>query len=197
MNRAEPFHRALTDAQPLSVADMLALHGRASQAVLLLVVSLLCVLPISGVGTVLSFLLFAVAWRWPRPGGTVVPGRLASFRLDVVWSGRCLRSLAWLHECAGQRLQRRWRLLRHPAAFGWWRLWIAVMAALIFLPLPFGNVLPGLSLVLLGLGWMYRDGLMLMLSLPAGLGALAFGWFSAGLIAETALQAGQRLASWL
>lgn len=126
-----------------------------------------------------------------------MPGRLASFRLDAVWSGRCLRSLAWLHERAGQRLQRRWRLLRHPVAFGWWRVWIAVMAALIFLPLPFGNVLPGLSLVLLGLGWMYRDGLMLMLSLPAGLGALAFGWFSAGLIAETVMQAGQQLSSWL
>lgn len=198
MIRPEPFRQALGAAQPLSIAELLALHGgRASQAVLLLVVSLLCVLPVSGVGTVLSLLLFAVAWRWPRPRGTVVPGRLAAFRLDVVWSGRCLRSLAWLHERAGLRLRRRWRVLRHPVAFGWWRLWIAAMAALIFLPLPFGNVLPGLSLVLLGLGWMYRDGLLLMLSLPAGLGAVAFGWFSAGLIVETATAAGQRVMGWI
>lgn len=197
MNRAEPFHRALRAAQPLSVAELLALHGRGSQAVLLLVVSLLCVLPLSGVGTVLSLLLFAMAWRWPHPRGAVVPGRLASFRLDVVWSRRCLRALAWLHERAGRRLRRRWRLMRHPAAFGWWRVWIAVMAALIFLPLPFGNLLPGLSLVLLGMGWMYRDGLLLMLSLPAGLGAIAFGWFSGALIVDLVTEAGQRLSAWL
>ncbi|MFM2342910.1 MAG: hypothetical protein RLZZ592_2563 [Pseudomonadota bacterium] len=121
MIRPEPFHQALGAAQPVSVAELLALHGRGSQAV----------------------------------------------------------------------------LLRHPAAFAWWRLWIAAMAVVIFLPLPFGNVLPGLSLVLLGLGWMYRDGLLLMLSLPAGLGAIAFGWFSAGLIVDTAAAAGQQVMGWL
>ena len=196
MIRSEPFHRALGAAQPVSVAELLALHGRGSQAVLLLVVSLLCVLPVSGAGMVLSLLLFALAWRWPRPRGTVVPGRLAALQLDVVWSRRCLRALAWLHGGAGRLLRRRWRLLRHPAAFAWWRLWIAAMALVIFLPLPFGNVLPGLSLVLLGLGWMYRDGLLLLLSLPAGLGVIAFGWFSAGLIVDTAAAAGQQVMGW-
>ena len=89
MIRSEPFHRALGAAQPVSVAELLALHGRGSQAVLLLVVSLLCVLPVSGVGTVLSLLLFALAWRWPRPRGTVVPGRLAAC---VVGSFLCIDS---------------------------------------------------------------------------------------------------------
>ena len=197
MIRPEPFRRAAATGDRLGLVELLALHGRGSQAVLLLVVALLCVLPVSGIGTVLSLLLFAVAWRWPRPGRAGVPLRLAAFRLDALWSGRCLRALAWLHELAGRWLRQRWQALRHPLAFVGWRLWIGVMAALIFLPLPFGNVLPGLSLVLLALGWMYRDGLMLALSVPMGLGAIAFGWFSAGLLVEVVTTIGQRVAGWL
>ena len=40
-------------------------------------------------------------------------------------------------------------------------------------------------------GW-----LLLLLSLPAGLGAIAFGWFSAGLIVDTAVAAGQQVMGW-
>ena len=48
------------------------------------------------------------------------------------------------------------------------------MAALIFIPLPFGNVLPAISLVLLSLGWMFRDGLALLLAGVAGVAATAY-----------------------
>jgi hypothetical protein len=50
-----------------------------------------------------------------------------------------------------------------------------MMALLIMLPLPFGNVLPAISLMLLSLGWMFRDGLALLLSGAVGLGAIGFG----------------------
>lgn len=46
----------------------------------------------------------------------------------------------------------------------------------IFLPLPFGNVLPAISLVLLCLGWMFRDGLALLGSALVGAIALAYTW---------------------
>jgi len=52
-------------------------------------------------------------------------------------------------------------------------LWIVLMGFLIFLPIPFGNVLPSLSLVSLCLGWMFRDGLALVLSTLFGVAALA------------------------
>jgi hypothetical protein len=48
------------------------------------------------------------------------------------------------------------------------------MGFVIFLPLPFGNVLPSISLVLLSLGWMFRDGLAMLASAVVGSGALAF-----------------------
>jgi hypothetical protein len=60
------------------------------------------------------------------------------------------------------------------------------MGLVIFVPLPLGNVLPSLSLVLLSLGWMFRDGLALVLSAAAGLAGVAYG-VSMGHLAVQAL----------
>jgi hypothetical protein len=54
---------------------------------------------------------------------------------------------------------------------------VGVMGVLIFLPIPFGNVLPALSLVLLGLGLAFRDGVAVVLS--AGVSALAVAYTTA------------------
>lgn len=58
------------------------------------------------------------------------------------------------------------------------------MAFLILLPMPLGNLLPCLSLVLLALGWIYRDGLALAMSLVMGTAAVAFFAFSAHLLVD-------------
>jgi hypothetical protein len=59
------------------------------------------------------------------------------------------------------------------------------MGALIFLPIPLGNVLPALALVLLGLGLAFRDGLAVLLATAlagaavvytAALGMVAWAW---------------------
>ena len=56
------------------------------------------------------------------------------------------------------------------------------MGLVIFVPLPFGNVLPSLSLVLLSLGWMFRDGLALLLSTVSGFAGVAYGLSMAHLV---------------
>ncbi len=71
-------------------------------------------------------------------------------------------------------MRRRWLALRHPRTATGWRIWIAVMALLVLLPLPLGNLLPGLSLALLGLGWSFRDGLVLLFSLISGTAAMGY-----------------------
>ena len=48
------------------------------------------------------------------------------------------------------------------------------MALLVLLPLPLGNLLPGLSLALLELGWSFKDGLVLLLSLISGTAAMGY-----------------------
>lgn len=52
---------------------------------------------------------------------------------------------------------------------------MGLMGLVIFVLLPLVNVLPSLSLVLLSLGWMFRDGLALVLSAATGLAGLAYG----------------------
>jgi hypothetical protein len=178
----DPFRRAALSGDRLSLSDLLGLHGEDSPAVLLLVLSVLCVLPVYGVGTALSFAILLMAWHWSRMAqpeqgarsGPALPKRLGSFRLDETWSRRCLHGLAWLYATSGRCLRERWTVLCHPRTGPWWSLWIALMGFVIFLPLPFGNVLPSISLVLLSLGWMFRDGLAMLASAVVGSGALAF-----------------------
>lgn len=103
-----------------------------------------------------------------------MPARLLEIRLGESWSRRCLHLFARLYDAACATMRRRWLSLRHPRTVVGWRIWIAAMALLILLPLPFGNLLPGLSLALLGLGWIYKDRIALLLSLAAGAAALGY-----------------------
>lgn len=164
-------------APTLSVTDLLRMHGEASASVLLLVLAMLCVTPIAGVGTLLGGVILLIAWRWHRGmDACVLPERLGRVTLNEAWTRRCLHALAWTYATANLRLRERWCVLCHRGTHDWWRLWIATMALLILLPLPLGNVLPALSLVLLSLGWMFRDGVMLLLSTAVGVGAIGFAF---------------------
>ncbi|MGI9215471.1 MAG: exopolysaccharide biosynthesis protein [Hydrogenophaga sp.] len=175
----------------LTLRELLQLHGEASGAVLLMVMALLSTLPVAGAGTVLSLGIFALAWAWLRGRDSLqLPEKLAAVQLNEIWTRRCLHSLAWTYERAERWLRPRWTGLSHASTRVWWALWIALMAALIFLPLPLGNLLPGTSLMLLSLGWLFRDGLALLVSAATGvvgvgyavsMGHLAFAaWQHAG-----------------
>jgi hypothetical protein len=159
----------------LSLHDLLHLHGSHSGAVVLMLLALLCCIPVAGVGTVLSVGILVLAWQWSRVHEAQAPSlnpRLGRIALNAKWSQRCLHGLAWLYRSADRWLAPRWRWMFHPAAAWLWRLWIATMALIIFMPLPLGNVLPGLSLVLLSLAWTFRDGLALLASAVVGGGGI-------------------------
>ena len=210
--RPEVFLQAAAASRRLSLAELLRLHGDDSAAVVLLVVSVLCVVPIYGMGTALSLAIFAMAWHWrhvarsggqgadsetesetgietdsePTPtnsegplhgrGPKWLPERLAQATLDEIWSRRCLHGLAWLYGQAGSHLRERFVGLSAAGTRPFWSVWIALQGFVIFLPLPFGNVLPAISLVLLCLGWMFRDGLALLGSALVGAAALGYTW---------------------
>lgn len=183
LRRAAHEHAASARAQPaadpadlrLNLAGLLELHGDSSTAVVLMLMALLTVVPIAGTGSVLSLGIVAMAWAWARGHDTVdLPSRLGALSLNERWSGRCLHGLAWMYEQANHWLRPRWSLWSHGVTRWGWGVWIALMAAVIFLPLPLGNVLPSLSLILLSLGWMFRDGVALAASALAGFAALAY-----------------------
>ena len=172
----------------LSLRELLQLHGEASGAVLLMLMALLCTLPVAGAGTLLSLGIFALAWAWLRGHDNLpLPERLGSLQLNDTWTRRCLHSLAWTYERAGRWLRPRWPALCHARTRAGWAIWMALMAALIFLPLPLGNVLPGTSLMLLSLGWLFRDGVALLLSAATGAAGLGYA-FAVGHLAVAAWQ---------
>ncbi len=178
LRQAAEEHRASVDGAnlKLSLQDLVRLHGESSLAVLLMLMAVVSVLPVAGAGTVMSLGIWALAWSWVRARETLnLPHRLGALSLNERWSGRCLHGLAWLYESSQRLMRPRWTWLSHAGTRVWWGAWIALMGLVIFVPLPLGNVLPGLSLVLLSLGWMFRDGLALLLSTATGLAGVAYG----------------------
>lgn len=156
----------------LSLAELVRLHGNASGSVLMMLMAVLATLPIAGIGMVLGLGIFLLSWTWLRGMDHMpLPERLGRVTLNAVWTRRCSYGLAWVYEQAERRLRPRWIAMSRRRLRPLWGVWIALMAALIFILLPFGNVLPAISLVLLSLGWMFRDGLALLL---AGVGALVY-----------------------
>lgn len=198
--RSDPATSPAPDADGLTVnlQELLRLHGEASTAVVLMLLSMATVLPVAGVGTVLSFAIFALAWRWACHRETTdLPPRLGNLTLNVRWTRRCLHALAWVYTRADRSLKPRWQTLTHNSARPGWAAWIALMGLIIFLPMPLGNVLPSMSLVALSLGWMFRDGLVLLLSAVLGTLALAMTAAFSQLLWQMLLQFSAWTLQWL
>lgn len=158
----------------LSLQQLLDLHGRATMAVLLIVLALITTIPIAGAGTVFSLAIMAWAWRWVRQReGLQGIGRLDFLQISPGAASRSLRWLAWMYLFAHKRLRPRWPALYSAPMRWFWGLWVFLMALVIFLPIPFGNLFPAVSLLMFGLGLLTRDGLMLILSLLLGAAGLA------------------------
>lgn len=169
----------------LSLAELVQLHGNASGSVLMMLMAVLATLPIAGAGMVLSLGIFLLSWTWLRGMDHMpLPERLGQVTLNETWTRRCLHGLAWIYEQADRRLRPRWIAMSRRRLRPLWGVWMALMAALIFIPLPFGNVLPAISLVLLSLGWMFRDGLALLLAGVAGVAATAYAVSLSHLVVE-------------
>lgn len=172
------------------MGQLLHLHGEASAAMLLLLVSLLSLTPLLGV----SLLILLIAHRWHRPDVAVpMPAWIAAMPLGERWSSRIQALLAAVQRWAKRWLRPRWIVLMAPATYRAWGCWIGALGLLLLLPLPLANVLPAMSLALLSLAWVARDGLALALS--AALGGAGVGYVL--LMSHLLLAAAQDALMWL
>lgn len=158
---------------PVPLAALAEAHGGAWQASLLVLLAAPCLLPIPGVGVLLSLglaLLGLALWLAPHHG---LPPRLARLHLPREGATRSLALLARFYDHIHPVTRPRMTGLAGPLARWWLGPMTVVMAVLIFLPIPFGNLLPAVSLMLAGVALAARDGLLMLASLTAGAGALA------------------------
>lgn len=163
-------------AERISLQELATCHGQAAQGAWLILLALPCALPIPGTGTVLGMGLLILSWRMLYGHDlSQLPQRVGRFELSRDHAHKVLSALSRLHSLAGRWCRTRWSglvdQLDKPSGWSILPALVALMAVLIVLPIPFGNVLPSMAVALLGLGLVHRDGLMVLLS--AGMATLA------------------------
>lgn len=157
---------AALQAERVSVATLLQAHGPGAYGSLLLLMAVPCLLPIPGTGTVLGIGLLALAaalWRG-RPDAAL-PQRVADLEMSRAWACRVLTTLASLYGLAARLTRARLAWVLAAGGHRWIAATVGAMGAVLVLPIPFGNVLPALALVLIGLGLVFRDGVPVVLGM--------------------------------
>lgn len=165
-----PLSQRLRDAaaslasERVCIATLMQAHGGAAHGSLLLLLAVPCLLPIPGNGTLLGLGILALSvsmWRG-RPEAAL-PRRVAEFEMSLTAARRVLNLLAQVYEWAARVTRARLALLLAPGTHRWHAAGVASMGVVLVLPIPFGNVLPALALILIGLGLVFRDGVALAL----------------------------------
>lgn len=180
---------------PVTLRSLAQAHGPAAHGGLLLLLAAPCLLPVPGVGTVLGVGMTALAatmWRGDAAHG--LPARVAEVEMSRPWAQRVLRLLASTYAMAGRFARERLSHLASAGQRSWIAATVALMAIIIVLPIPLGNVLPALAMMLIGLGLVFRDGVAIVLGFAtAGLALV----FTAGLISAVWIVGGDWAARWL
>lgn len=174
---------ASLQGERVALGTLAEAHGPSAQGTLLVLTALPCMLPVPGTGTVLGTGLAVLALAmWRGHDVSRLPPRVAAFEMPRAAAERVLRLAASFYAVAGRLARERWPhhgSRGHPA---WLAPVLALMALLIILPIPFGNVLPSLSVIAFGLGLVFRDG---WLSVAGGVLAVLAVGFAAGLAVGT------------
>jgi hypothetical protein len=163
--------------------DLFTALGERASGMVLAVIAIPAIIPTPGLpagmifGSVFSVMAMSMVFGAERPR---LPAWLGRVRLK--------RKLVGLLETRGAALLRGIERHLRPRAAGFLSVPLvrllglvsAFMGVLIALPIPFGNTLPGLSVLLMGLGLVARDGLAVLGSLvlaavATGVSA-ALGW---------------------
>jgi len=179
----------------VSMREMAHAHGPDAHGTLLLLLAMPCLLPVPGVGTVLGLGMTALAVAmWRGHGTPCLPQRVAELELPRHWAQRVLIGLASAYALAGRHARAR---LSHIATTGRrsaTSLAVGLMAVIVVLPIPFGNVLPAVALVLIGLGLVFRDGVAVVFGLlMSGVAVMA----TAGLLLLAWIWGSELLRAWL
>lgn len=166
---------ASLQGERVALRQLAEAHGPAAQGTLLVLTALPCMLPVPGTGSVLGWGLVALALAmWRGHDFTCLPDRVGNFQMPLPAARRTLTLAASFYGTAARFARERWSHFAGPGHRWWIALLVALMAVLIVLPIPFGNLLPALAVTLFGLGLVFRDGLAMLAGVVMSGAALAF-----------------------
>ena len=179
---------ATLPAERVSMQTLAQAHGPAAHGTLLLMMAVPCLLPVPGVGTVLGLGMAALAAAmWRGHSFACLPRRVAELEISRRWAQRVLGVLVSAYSISGRFARARLCHLASADRRSWNAAAIGLMAVIVVLPIPFGNVLPALAMMLIGLGLVFRDGVAVLFGLAmaglalfvtAGLMLMAWIWGS-------------------
>lgn len=168
------------ETRRVTLGRLLAVLGEQATAMVLLVFSIPAIIPTPGVPAGMIFGTVLVVLSCQLVVGTRrfwLPKRLSRIEVPrTLLSGMVVRlgpKLQWIETW----LRPRWTGLASRAALRPLGVVVVVMGVIIALPVPFGNVLPGLSVFFIALGLAQRDGVAIGIGLAFGLAAIAFTTF--------------------
>jgi hypothetical protein len=177
---------AALPGERVSMQTLAQAHGPEAHGTLLLLMAAPCLLPVPGLGTVLGLGMAALAAAmWRGHSSACLPRRVAELQLSRHWAQRVLGLLESAYAMAGRCARARLSYLASAGRRSWTAATVGLMAAIVVLPIPFGNVLPALAMMLIGLGLVFRDGVAVVLGLAtaglalfvtAGLLLMAWAW---------------------
>ena len=177
-----------TSRERIAIGDLLTALGDRAIGALLFVFAFPNILPTPpGTSTVLGapliFLAAQLMFGW-RPWLPAVVAKRSMAQAD--FAGLVRRIAPWL-ERAERLLRPRWSgLARRPMEHVVGAVCL-LLAVILVLPIPLGNVLPALALCLLALGVLERDGLWVLAGLGTAVAAVAVVWGVVFALVKTAL----------
>lgn len=173
------------DSDRVSVADLLSAFGPHAPAVLTLLFALPNVLPMPpGTSAILGMPLLFMTVQLALGTPPWVPRGIGDRSLSKATIGPAMRRIAAGLIAHHPLLRPRLQALAEPPAVRAIGAISSLLALILFLPIPFGNMVPALAISLLALGVLFRDGLCVL----AGLGCASVG---VGLIWAIAATFGQ------
>lgn len=165
------------DDERVAIGDVLRRLGSRGFGLALIGLSLPAMIPIPGpFGMIVGCCLVLVAWQ--MLGGRrrlVLPSLLARRRVTVGGLRQVIaRAAPWLDRLETAMRRNRWRSLTGRLSRVLTGAPVLVLAIVLALPIPFGNIGPVISLIVIGLALMTRDGLALMVGLALTLATVAW-----------------------
>ncbi|ADU13906.1 exopolysaccharide biosynthesis protein [Asticcacaulis excentricus] len=178
--------KGFSGSEKVSVGDLLSrLDGRGLGLLLIILALPICIPNVPGISTVFGLLLIAPALQMLFGQKSLwMPGfvRAWTFKQSTLQSA--------LKACVSI-LKRVEFLVRPRILFLSRGLWLSffgaqtlLMALILLLPMPGANIIPGIAVVLTGLGLLQRDGLSLLLSMPVAAASAAWVYFGARYIVD-------------
>lgn len=162
----------ISDHDRVSLGDLLDHLGQSGFGLALIALALPAMIPIPGpfgmaTGSCLVLIAFQMLLGWQRLS---LPRFLANRHLSADGVKAVInRALPWVKRLESVVNQGRWRSLTGRSSHPLVGIPVLLLAVVLALPIPFGNVGPVISLLVIGLSLVARDGLALMVGLVLAL----------------------------